>query len=103
MPTGTPLWPACPKCRRGAYGHAGRKNTVVAGALEIAVRSSGHKGHGNGGPFFRGHRALMRCEDCNHTWWSTNPAAYPLRLWEKEKMALRCASHQGMAARGHSS
>lgn len=80
MPKGTPLWPKCPRCRRGAYGEPPiGKGTLSTGLIEPAIHRSAHKGHGSGGRAFIGHRGQMRCGDCEHTWYSTHPASGRIR------------------------
>lgn len=80
MPKGTPLWPKCPRCKRGQYGEPRAfAGTLKTGRIETAIYKSAHKGHGSGGRAFIGHRGEMRCGDCGHTWFSTHDASGRIR------------------------
>lgn len=73
MSTGTPYALKCPRCKRGKYREARQINGVrKTGAVEIRLTKSNHKGHGNGGRSFFGHRGHVRCFDCGHEWFSTH-------------------------------
>jgi hypothetical protein len=80
MPTGTPYTIKCPRCKLGTYGRRGQYHGVRAtGAVEKTWSRSGHKGTGNGGRSFYGHRGQVECLDCGHKWWSTHPNSGRIR------------------------
>jgi hypothetical protein len=83
MPTGTPCWPKCPKCKRGKWGYPKpEKGVHFTGLVERRLTTSKHQGHGNGGQGFHGHRGLIECHDCGHKWFSTNPRSGRIRSYE---------------------
>jgi hypothetical protein len=71
MPTGTPISIKCPKCKRGKWGHDRNRKGVQAVGCEVKPTRSQHAGHGNGGSSFYGHRSIVCCLDCGHTWPTT--------------------------------
>lgn len=76
MATGTRFRLACPKCKRGMWMREPADNGVRAtGQVEVKVSKSNHKGYGNGGQTFRGHRGIVKCGDCGHAWASTHPSS----------------------------
>jgi ribosomal protein S27E len=73
MPTGTPLYMKCPKCRRGQYSYPRQVRGVrPTGKVEKRITRSAHCGHGSGGRAFYGHRGQVECLDCGHVWYSTH-------------------------------
>lgn len=79
MPTGTPAWRKCPKCKRGKWGFSKPElGTRVIGNGIRCVRSQ-HSGHSNGGSSFYGYPGLVVCLDCGHTWYSTLSSAGRVR------------------------
>ena len=76
MPKGIPLWPKCPKCRRGMWGeNRPDHGTFRTGGIESKISRSKHQGHGDGGRGFYGHRGEVECRDCGYKWFSTHPAS----------------------------
>jgi len=80
VPKGTPFWPKCPNCKRGAFGKLPSvAGTLKTGRIEQKIHRSAHKGYGDGGRTFIGHRGEMQCRDCGHTWLSTHSASGRIR------------------------
>jgi hypothetical protein len=75
MPTGTPYWPKCPKCKRGKWGYPRPDLGVRVIGNGIRPVRSNTSGFGKGGPGFYGYPGLVRCLDCGHEWFSTLPSA----------------------------
>lgn len=73
MSTGTPHVLKCPKCKRGQWREPPIERGVhKTGNVEPRITKSAHKGHGNGGRSFYGHRGEVECLDCGHKWFSTH-------------------------------
>ncbi len=64
MPRGVPFCLRCPKCRQPWPERIG---------VEDKMSRSKHSGFGRGGRTFYGHRGIVRCKGCKHTWASTHP------------------------------
>jgi|SRR5271156_4897188 len=85
MPTGTPYTLKCPSCKRGKWGHTPKSKGFEPIAVEVKVTKSGHKGYGNGGASFCGHRGIVRCLDCGHVWASTHRDSGRVSWWDLRK------------------
>lgn len=74
MSKGTSIWLKCPKCKRGKFGHKPQvKGVRKTGRVEGKISRSAHRGTGDGGASFYGHRGEVECLDCGHKWYSTHP------------------------------
>lgn len=73
-----------PKCKRGRYGHGGVPNCMSTGKVERRITRSAHKGYGNGGSSFNGHRGQVKCHDCGYQWFSTLSRSGREKCWGDE-------------------
>lgn len=71
MGRGKPISVKCPKCKRGKYLCERQVRGVMVIAHETRVSARKSSCGGTGGARFYGHRGIVECLDCGHTWRST--------------------------------